>query len=240
MRSTRRIRSTPFYTISDLMPLSCTHSGSSNRQPGNHRLRVRAAANRHPYQAMRNSQKATFANEIFQAWRSETAPPGRFLKRVEGLLYEVPDSEAIRTIQVLLCRDSSSPPSRSRPTVPPPRVQHLPEPPMLPPPPPGAPAAAPMPLAPRSRFEEAALPEFMSSKRRSTLRPSWKGVPDSKLSSRTGWTESTASSSSSGRGGRPTDVSTAHGQRRPAARLADRVKSLVQRLFCGILVRSDV
>jgi hypothetical protein len=230
--------------VSDLMFLSPHPSGSSNRQPGNLRLRKRAAHYKHRYQAMRNSEKATFANEIFQAWRNETTPPGRFLKRVDGILYEVPEGEAIRTIQVLMCREPSSPPSR-RATIPPPRAIHLAEYP-LPHPPPPEPAGAQVPAAPRSRFADAGQPDFMSSKRRSHLRLSRNVLPGCRAapaptnasSSLTGGTESTESSASSGRGGGPADSCAANGRGRPVARLTGRVKKLVQRLFCGSLVRS--
>jgi hypothetical protein len=87
-----------------IAPVSRT-PGQTNRNEANGRLRDLVRDRREYYLSSPNSQKAKIAHELIREWSDQG---GRFLKRASKsdskVWYEVSTAEAVRTVQVLLCR----------------------------------------------------------------------------------------------------------------------------------------
>jgi Ankyrin repeats (3 copies) len=75
---------------------------------GNVRLRNLAAQFKHHYQRLTPSEKAPFAKKMFDAWRDDTAPRGRVLRKVGLAWQELAEEAAVRVVMAILRRGDKS------------------------------------------------------------------------------------------------------------------------------------
>jgi ankyrin repeat protein len=83
-------------------------AGVAVSHPGNVRLRELAEQSKPLYRTLRNSEKASLAKSILDAWRNQTVPPGRVFWKFDGRWQEVEESAAVDIVMTMLRRDTNN------------------------------------------------------------------------------------------------------------------------------------